>query len=74
MSTQQSLEVPVKGMDCAECAAHVEHALAKLPGVGQVQVYLASEKAVLQLDPEQVSWTDIQTAVAGAGLYRAGAE
>jgi P-type Cu+ transporter len=67
MSTQQSLEVPVKGMDCAECAAHVEHALAKLPGVGQVQVYLASEKAVLQLDPEQVSWTDIQTAVEGAG-------
>ena len=67
MGKQQSLEVPVKGMDCAECAAHVEHALAKLPGVGQVQVYLAAEKAVLQLDPEQVSWVDIQTAVAGAG-------
>ena len=67
MSTQQSLEVPVNGMDCADCAAHVEHALAKLPGVGHVQVYLASEKAVLQLDPEQVSWAEIQAAVAGAG-------
>ena len=38
-----------------------------LPGVGHVQVYLAAEKAVLQLDPEQVAWKDIQTAVEGAG-------
>ena len=64
---RKRLEVPVKGMDCADCAAHVEHALAALPGVGHVQVYLAAEKAVLQLDPEQVVWKDIQTAVAGAG-------
>ena len=67
MSRQTTLEVPVKGMDCAECALHVEHALAALPGVGHVQVYLAAEKAVLQLDPAQVAWKDIQAAVAGAG-------
>jgi P-type Cu+ transporter len=67
MGKQQTLEVPVKGMDCADCAAHVEHALAALPGVGHVQVYLVAEKAVLDLDPEQVDWQDIQTAVKGAG-------
>ena len=67
MSELQNLEVLVKGMDCADCAAHVEHALAALPGVGHVQVYLAAEKAVLQLDPEQVAWKDIQTAVEVAG-------
>ncbi|MDX9866004.1 MAG: cation-translocating P-type ATPase [Anaerolineaceae bacterium] len=67
MSKQQTLEVPVKGMDCADCAAHVEQALAAVPGVELVQVYLAAEKAVLEMDPEQVSWEDIQNAVKGAG-------
>ena len=27
------IEVPVHGMDCAECTMHVQRALAALPGV-----------------------------------------
>ena len=45
------LEIPVQGMDCAECTMHVQHALAALPGVDDVHVLLSSEKAVLQIDP-----------------------
>ncbi|MBE2182453.1 MAG: heavy-metal-associated domain-containing protein, partial [Anaerolineae bacterium] len=67
MASEKILEVPVKGMDCAECVAHVQHAIAALPGVQSVDVFLSSEKAVLRLDPAQVSLTDIRDAVANAG-------
>jgi len=67
MVSEKSLEIPVKGMDCAECVAHVQHAIAALPGVQSVNVFLSSEKAVLRLDPAQVSINDIRAAVAGAG-------
>jgi P-type Cu+ transporter len=61
------LEVPVQGMDCAECTMHVQHALAALPGVEDVHVLLSSEKAVLQIDPAQVDLPTIRKAVEGAG-------
>lgn len=63
----QTLEVPIRGMDCAECTAHVRHALMQLPGVESVEVYLASEKAVLQADPARVTIPLIRNAVAQAG-------
>ena len=69
MSENTTLEVPVLGMDCAECVAHVEHALSEIPGVSGVQVFLTSEKAVFQADLAQVSAPQIRRAVAGAG-YR----
>jgi Cd2+/Zn2+-exporting ATPase/Cu+-exporting ATPase len=64
---QRTLEIPIKGMDCADCAAHVRRALAELPGVSSVEVYLAAEKAVLRADTHLVTLPAIQKAVAGAG-------
>ena len=61
------LEVPVRGMDCAECTMHVQHALAALPGVDDVRVLLSSEKAVLQIDPTKVDLPTIRKAVEEAG-------
>ncbi len=61
------LEIPVSGMDCAECSIHVQHALAALPGVEDVHVLLSSEKAVLQVDPALVDLPTIRKAVEGAG-------
>src|SRR5712692_4997619 len=69
MAKSHTLEVPVKGMDCAECTQHVQHALAKLPGVESVNVLLASEKAIIQLDPDKVDMLAIRQAVASAGNY-----
>ena len=51
MSELRNLEVPISGMDCAECTEHVRHAIANLPGVASVEVFLASEKAAVRLDP-----------------------
>ena len=65
----QTLELPVKGMDCAECTQHVQHAIAALPGVESVAVYLASEKAVIRLDPARVNLSAVRNAVAQAGEY-----
>jgi Cu+-exporting ATPase len=65
--TRTKLEIPVHGMDCAECTMHVQHALAALPGVEDVHVLLSSEKAVLQIDPSQVDLPTIRKAVEGVG-------
>ena len=67
MSELATLEVPVAGMDCAECTQHVRHAIAGLPGVASVDVFLASEKAIVRLDPAQVDLPAIRGAVEGAG-------
>jgi P-type Cu+ transporter len=72
MRETRLLEVPIAGMDCAECTEHVRHAIAALPGVVTVDVFLASEKASVRLDPAQVSQDAIRDAVEGAG-YRVAA-
>ncbi|RPI26870.1 MAG: cation-translocating P-type ATPase [Chloroflexota bacterium] len=69
MAKATTLEVPVRGMDCAECTLHVQEAIRKLPGVASVDVFLAAEKAVVNLDPERVDISHIRKAVADAG-YR----
>ena len=40
--------LPVHGMTCASCVAHVEKALAKVPGVAKVAVNLATESAAVE--------------------------
>ncbi|MCQ3938772.1 MAG: ATPase P [Chloroflexi bacterium] len=67
MTNSQTLEIPISGMDCAECTMHVQHAIEKLPGVQSVSVFLGSEKAVVKLDPAQVDVQTIRAAVQGAG-------
>jgi Cd2+/Zn2+-exporting ATPase/Cu+-exporting ATPase len=67
MANPQTLEIPISGMDCAECTQHVQHAIEKLPGVHSVDVFLGSEKAIVRLDPGQVNLPDIRAAVQGAG-------
>ncbi len=61
------IELPVQGMDCAECTRHVQRAIAGLPGVEQVDVFLAAEKAVVAYDTQQVDLPTIRRAVRAAG-------
>lgn len=67
MADSKTIEIPISGMDCAECTQHVRHAIEKLPGVQSVNVFLGTEKAVVQLDPVQVDMSAIRAAVQGAG-------
>ena len=59
--------VPVVGMMCAVCAAHVEKKLSGLQGVDNCAVSLASRTALVDYDPEVVSLDDMKEAVQGIG-------
>jgi Cu+-exporting ATPase len=67
MTLEQTIEVPILGMDCAECTQHVRQAIAAVPGVSAVDVLLATEKAVVRLDPVRADRQAIARAVEGAG-------
>lgn len=67
MNKIQTIEIPVSGMDCADCTRHVRTAIARLPGVQSVDVFLTSEKAVIRLDPDLVDLPAIREAVKNAG-------
>jgi Cu+-exporting ATPase len=61
------LSLPISGMSCASCVSHVEDALKELPGVSNVVVNLATNKANLSYDPKQVKLQDLQRAVDDVG-------
>lgn len=62
-----NLSLPISGMTCASCVAHVEGALKELPGTSNVVVNLATAKASLDYDPQLVKLPDMQRAVADLG-------
>ncbi len=66
MSTKQ-VTMPIQGMMCASCVTHVAHGLEKVPGVAQVQVNLATEKATVTLDNGPVPLTTLVQAVQETG-------
>jgi Cu+-exporting ATPase len=61
------LTLPVEGMTCASCVAHVEHALEEVPGVTGVSVNLATEKASVELGQNDVPLEQLRDSVSGAG-------
>jgi len=66
MATQQ-IVLPIKGMTCASCVAHVEHGLKETPGVSKAVVNLATERATVQYDPAQGTVPDLVWHVQDAG-------
>ena len=59
--------LPIGGMTCASCVAHVEGALRDVPGVVDVNVNLATEKASVSYVPGVASLADFKKAVAKTG-------
>src|SRR5215207_5412819 len=57
----------VTGMTCASCVGRVEQALKKVPGVLEVSVNLANEKATVEYLASEVELRDLEKAVEGAG-------
>ncbi|PDV97472.1 heavy metal translocating P-type ATPase [Candidatus Chloroploca asiatica] len=66
-TTTEVIEVNICGMDCADCAAHVQHALAALPGVEHATVLLSAERAVIRGDPALVTLPALRAAIEAAG-------
>ena len=66
------ISLPIRGMTCAACVMHVEHALKETPGVLAVTVNLATEKAAVSLERGAVPLDELRHSVADAG-YEIGA-
>lgn len=57
----------IQGMHCASCVMLIEQSLQKVPGVKKATVNLATQKATVDFDAEQVTDEHIKSAVEGAG-------
>ncbi|MDH4232432.1 MAG: heavy metal translocating P-type ATPase, partial [Nitrospirota bacterium] len=56
--TGSRVDLPVTGMSCASCAAHIQESLSGLAGVNSASVNLAAEKATIFYDKAVVSVDD----------------
>ena len=66
------ISLPIRGMTCAACVMHVEHALKETPGVLAATVNLATEKAAVSLEPGPVPLDALHHSITDAG-YEIGA-
>jgi len=63
----RTVALPVRGMTCASCVAHVERELKSTPGVRDVAVNLATERATVAFDPGVATVDTLAAAVVEAG-------
>jgi len=64
---QQKISLDITGMHCASCVMHIEEALQAVPGVRAAAVNLATEKAVVEVEPAEVQPEVLIHAVEEAG-------
>lgn len=71
-----SATVPVTGMTCAACVSRVERGLNAMEGVVKADVNLATGRATVQFDPQQVQVADMAEKIQrmGYGVPEADAE
>ncbi len=62
--------IPIGGMTCAACAQRIEKAIEKLTGIIKVSVNLATEKATVEYDPQQIKLSSIKQCIEKTG-YKA---
>ena len=62
-----SVTIPVRGMSCSSCVAKIENRLNRLPGVSQVSVNFATEKAAVSYYPSIHSVNDLAKAIRDIG-------
>lgn len=66
-SANGQIKFGVTGMTCATCAQRIEKGLSKVDGVSLAAVNLATERASVEFDPEQISISDIVERVKKTG-------
>ena len=69
-SEAATLTLPILGMSCAACQAHVESALRSTPGVQHAQVNLLTHSARVELAPgiaPQAAFSDLAISIRDAG-------
>ena len=69
----EAVSLPVTGMSCAACAANIERALKKLPGIGAAGVNYATNRATVTFDPAVITVPSIVEAIRDVGYDVIGA-
>ena len=67
LSDLREIRIPIGGMTCAVCARTIEIVLNELEGVNKANVNLATEKATVIYDPDQLRISIIKAAIQEAG-------
>jgi Cu+-exporting ATPase len=65
---QQTLQLPVGGMTCANCAMNIERGVIKLDSVTEANVNFAAETATVSYDPARLSVSDIIERIRSSGF------
>ncbi len=65
---QQTVNLPITGMTCANCAMNIERTVKKLDGVTEAQVSFATERATIRYLPSRVSLEAIGAAIEKIGF------
>jgi len=63
----EAVSLPVTGMTCAACAANIERALKRLPGLQEAGVNYATNRATVAFDPSVLSVPAIVEAIRDVG-------
>ncbi len=67
-------DLPVRGMNCANCAARLEKVLRAVPGVDEATVNFATEHASVRFDADRLQVADLVGHITGAGFTVPAAE
>lgn len=74
MAKTEKIIIPIGGMHCASCAARIERALKKNPGVVSAGINFATEKASVEYDSSRIKVSDIHNIIKDAGYQPLGVE
>src|SRR3954469_24708877 len=64
---EQQITIPVGGMTCAACQAHVQRALRKTPGVREANVNLMTREVSIAYDPAAIDAQQLVSAIRDSG-------
>lgn len=64
----ETVNLPVSGMTCGNCARTVERKLASTPGVSKAKVDLQGATAAVEFDPERTSVAALAAAIEQVGF------
>jgi len=70
----QRMMLRIGGMTCASCAQTIENALRKKKGVKEANVNLATEKATVTYNPNEIKYEEIKNVVEDVGYQVLGRE
>ncbi|MFD1332838.1 heavy metal translocating P-type ATPase [Methylopila musalis] len=68
MAAASALKFRIEGMDCGSCAAKIETALRRLPGVAEVEVSVTAASLLVSVDEDRTSRETIRSKVNALGF------